>query len=58
MFLHCIVGKVDHAVAGIIEVELLGGSTDVAIVIPVSLEAPVDSGDQNVASDIELSPIN
>jgi hypothetical protein len=49
---------VDHPIAGVIQIELFRRSTDVTIVVPVPFKTAINSGDENVASDVELSPVD
>lgn len=58
MLLHGVVGQMHHPVSRIAEIVLLRRSPDIAVVVPVTLETSVDCGDEDIASDIELSPIH
>lgn len=58
MFLHGVIGEVDHAITAIIQIVFLRRSAYIPVIVPISLQSPVYSGDENVASDVELSTID
>lgn len=49
-----VVGEVDHFVADVVEVEVIGGSADVAFAEPVGSHDAVQPGDEHVVPDVEL----
>jgi hypothetical protein len=58
VLLDCVIGEVDHAIAGVVKVVFFGRGADVAVVVPIALETAVDGGDQNVTPDVELPPVD
>ncbi len=55
IFLDCIVGQVNVFVVKIFHVELLGSCSNIAILEPISFLVAIETGDDNVGSDVELS---
>lgn len=49
MFLDCVVSEMDHPVTAVIESILLRRSTNIAIIIPVTLQAAINSSYEDVA---------
>lgn len=45
----------DELILQVFQAELLAGSSDVSLLVPVSLYYSVNGGDEDVASDVELS---
>jgi hypothetical protein len=54
VFLYCVVGEVYEFVVEVFHVELLGGCSDVAVLVPVALLIAVDAADADVGADVEL----
>jgi len=55
VLLYCVVGEVYEFVVEILHVELLGGSADVAILIPVPLLVAVAAVDADVGTNVEFA---
>jgi hypothetical protein len=47
---------VDHLIADILEIEIEGGGSDVALAVPVGAHDSVQSADHHVVADVELAP--
>ena len=58
MFLHGVVGEVDHAIAAVVQTVFLWWGANVAVIVPISLQSAVYSGDEDVAPDVELPSID
>lgn len=52
--LNSVVGEVDQFVIQVFQVVLLAGGSHVTLLVPVSFDAPVDAGDQHIASNIKF----
>lgn len=55
MFLHCIVGEVDHSVSQVFGGEFLAGCANVTLLVPITAEVATYCGDEHVASDVKFA---
>lgn len=52
-----VVGEMDVEIGALFEAELGGGSSDVALGVPVGLKDAVEGGQKHIVADIELPPL-
>lgn len=55
VFLNGIISEMNKPIGKIFHIELLAGSPDIAILIPITLETAIDTSQENIGSNIKLS---